>query len=153
MVDDVFLLSQKTQKPSTAEQLPPLHLLVAEDNPINAKLARALLEKQGHKVTLVANGLEAILAIEKNAFDVVVMDVQMPEMDGIAATQEIRSREKKSGTYLPIIALTANAMKGDNEACLQAGMDEYLTKPLQKKSLDEALSKVISLKKPLLPPT
>jgi len=151
MPDEVVPLP-KPPKPLTMECLAPVHILVAEDNPINAKLARAMLEKQGHTVTLVSNGLEAVRAVEENAFNVVIMDVQMPEMDGIAATQEIRSREKKNGTYLPIIALTANAMKGDNEACLNAGMDEYLTKPLQKKSLDEALLKVVSLRKPPLPP-
>ncbi|MCL2013039.1 MAG: response regulator [Cystobacterineae bacterium] len=138
----------KTPRPTTQEYLCPLHILVAEDNPINAKLARALLEKQGHKVSLVVNGLQAVKATEKNVFDVLLMDVQMPEMDGIAATQEIRSREKQNGTYLPIIALTANAMKGDRETCIKAGMDEYLTKPLQKKFLTEALHKVASLRKP-----
>jgi signal transduction histidine kinase/DNA-binding response OmpR family regulator len=149
---DEAALAQKAQNFTTTEYLSPVHILVAEDNLINAKLACALLEKQGHKVTWVANGLEAIRAIEESAFHVVIMDVQMPEMDGIAATQEIRSREKQTGTYLPIIALTANAMKGDNEACIKAGMDEYLTKPLQKKSLHEALLKVIHLRKPPLPP-
>jgi len=148
---DETALAPKTPKPITQERLSPIHILVAEDNPINAKLARALLEKQGHKVTLVANGLEAVRAAEEEAFHVVIMDVQMPEMDGIAATQEIRLREKHKGTYLPIIALTANAMKGDNEACIQAGMDEYLTKPLQRQSLDEALLKVVGLRKPPLP--
>jgi len=147
---DKVLPSTKAHKPLTVEHLSAIHILVAEDNPINAKLARALLEKQGHKVTVVSNGLEALQATEKEDFDVVVMDVQMPEMDGIAATQAIRSREKKKGTYLPIIALTANAMKGDNEICLKAGMDEYLTKPLQKRALDEALRTVILLKKPLI---
>jgi len=149
---DAVAPSPNAPKPATQEHLQPIHILVAEDNPINAKLARALLEKQGHTVTLVANGLEAIQTVEEEAFHVVIMDVQMPEMDGIAATQEIRSREKKKGTYVPIIALTANAMKGDGETCLLAGMDEYLTKPLQKKSLEEALLKVVSLRKPLLPP-
>ena len=151
-IPDEAALLQKTPKPPTAEHLHPVHILVAEDNPINAKLARALLEKQGHKVTLVSNGLEAVRATEESAFNVVIMDVQMPEMDGIAATQEIRAREKQNGTYLPIIALTANAMKGDSETCLEAGMDEYLTKPLQKNALEEALLKVVSLRKPPLPP-
>ncbi|MCL2179341.1 MAG: response regulator [Proteobacteria bacterium] len=143
--------SSKNQKAPSCEYLASLHILVAEDNVVNAKLARALLEKQGHKVMVVVNGREAIQAVEQNVFDVVIMDVQMPEMDGIAATEEIRSREKKNGGYLPIIALTANAMKGDSETCLKAGMDEYLTKPLQKKSLLEALSNALLLRK--LPPS
>ncbi|MCL2626619.1 MAG: ATP-binding protein [Cystobacterineae bacterium] len=141
----------KTPRAPTYETLPPLHILVAEDNAINAKLTRTLLEKQGHKVSLAVNGLQAVHATGKNFFDVVIMDVQMPEMDGIAATQEIRSREKQNGSYVPIIALTANAMKGDSETCLNAGMDEYLTKPLQKKSLLEALSKVLHLRTPPSP--
>ncbi|HLY62423.1 MAG TPA: response regulator [Terriglobia bacterium] len=119
-----------------------LRILVAEDNPVNQILAIRLLEKRGHTVVLANNGQEALAILGKEdfpGFDVVLMDVQMPVMDGFEATAAIREREKTSGHHLPIIALTAHAMKGDVERCLAAGMDGYISKPIQ----PEELSRVI----------
>ena len=121
-----------------------LHILLAEDNVVNQRLAVKLLEKRGHHVTLAANGKEAVEALERERFDLVFMDVQMPEMDGIEATKIIREREQGQGRRQPIIALTAHAMKGDEERCLAAGMDGYLTKPIRPKELDETLQKFLA---------
>jgi CheY-like chemotaxis protein len=114
-------------------------VLLAEDNTINQKLAVRLLEKRGHSVVVAGNGREALTALERESYDVVLMDVQMPEMDGFEATAAIRAREKESGRRLPIIAMTAYAMKGDRERCLAAGMDGYVSKPLQPRELFEAV--------------
>jgi CheY-like chemotaxis protein len=115
--------------------------LLAEDNAINQHLAVRLLEKQGHAVTVAHNGQEAVAAWEAGAFDVVLMDVQMPEMDGFEATVAIRSRERGTGRHTPIIALTAHAMRGDQERCLAAGMDGYLSKPIHSSELRGALAR------------
>jgi CheY-like chemotaxis protein len=115
-----------------------LRVLVAEDNVVNQELAVRLLEKHGHTVAVAGNGREALDALEKatsRGFDVVLMDVQMPEMDGLEATAAIRQKEKATGRHLPIIAMTAHALKGDRERCLAAGMDDYLAKPIQAKEL------------------
>jgi signal transduction histidine kinase/CheY-like chemotaxis protein len=112
-----------------------LHVLLAEDNAVNQRLAASLLERRGHKVTIAANGREALDAVRQQAFDVVLMDVQMPEMGGFEATAAIRALERDNGSQLPIIAMTAHAMKGDRERCLAAGMNEYLTKPLDPRQL------------------
>ncbi|MBU0729964.1 MAG: response regulator [Proteobacteria bacterium] len=120
-----------------------LSVLVAEDNPINQKLAQALLKKNGWDVYSAVNGRLAVEATEKNKFDLILMDVQMPEMDGLEATRLIREKEKGSGGHLPIIALTANAMKGDREKCLAAGMDDYLAKPITSKKLNEIIERVL----------
>lgn len=112
-----------------------LRILLAEDNSVNQLVALRLLEKYGHSVTVAANGRKALELLEKNAFDVILMDVQMPEMDGWEATKKIREKEKSIGGHIPIIAMTAHAMKGDEERCLAAGMDRYLTKPLRTKDL------------------
>jgi PAS domain S-box-containing protein len=115
-----------------------LRVLVAEDNVVNQELAVRLLEKQGHTVAVAGNGREALDALEKatsRGFDVVLMDLQMPEMDGLEATAVIRQKEKATGRHLPIIAITAHALKGDRERCLAAGMDDYLAKPIQAKEL------------------
>jgi len=115
-----------------------LRVLVAEDNVVNRELAVRLLEKQGHTVAVARNGQETLEALEKatsRGFDVVLMDVQMPEMDGLEATAAIRKKEKATGRHLPIIAMTAHALKGDRERCLAAGMDDYLAKPIQAKEL------------------
>jgi signal transduction histidine kinase/DNA-binding response OmpR family regulator len=116
-----------------------LRLLLAEDNPVNQRLASRLLEKRGHSVRVVGNGLEALEAVEKERFDLVFMDVQMPVMDGFEATTAIRKREGAGGIRLPIVALTAHAMKGDREKCLAGGMDGYLSKPIRPQELDEVL--------------
>ncbi len=113
------------------ESLTKLHVLLAEDNVVNQRLAQRLLEKAGHSVTVAANGKEAIDAFESGPFDVILMDVQMPEMDGFEATAIVRKKEQGSNKYTPVIAMTAHAMMGDRERCLDAGMDEYLSKPLK----------------------
>ena len=110
-----------------------LRILVAEDNPVNQQLALHLLERRGHSAIVAENGREALAAIEKNTFDLVLMDVQMPEMGGLEATRAIREKEKSTGKHLPIVAMTAHAMQGDRERCLEAGMDGYLAKPLDPK--------------------
>jgi PAS domain S-box-containing protein len=115
--------------------LPSLRILVAEDNPVNQKLTLRLLQKLGHAVTIAGNGRETLQALGAQSFDVVLMDVQMPEMDGIEATRLIRERERRSGGHVPIIAMTAHAMKGDKERCLAAGMDGYVPKPVGTKNL------------------
>jgi CheY-like chemotaxis protein/HPt (histidine-containing phosphotransfer) domain-containing protein len=113
----------------------PLRILVAEDNVINRRVLVAILERKGHVVTVAVNGHEAVLAAAENTFDLALMDVQMPEMDGLEATAAIRTAERHSGLHLPIIAVTANAMKGDIEICLNAGMDSYLSKPVNATAL------------------
>jgi CheY-like chemotaxis protein len=121
--------------------VPPvsLRILLAEDNAVNQRLATRLLEKRGHQVTVAANGREAVAAVERGVFDLVLMDLQMPEMDGFEATASLRELEKETGKRLPVIALTAHALKGDRERCLEAGMDGYLTKPIRPQELDAAL--------------
>jgi len=112
-----------------------LRILVAEDNPVNQAVARRLLKKRGHIVTTADNGIEALAALEKETFDLILMDVQMPEMDGLETTAAIRRREQGTGIHLPILAMTAHAMKGDQEQCLAAGMDGYITKPVRSEEL------------------
>jgi signal transduction histidine kinase/DNA-binding response OmpR family regulator len=119
-----------------------LRVLVAEDNEVNRKLARRLLEKRGHTVAMADNGYEALQTMERQEFDLVLMDVQMPGMDGFEATAEIRLREKASGQHRFIVAMTAHAMKGDRERCIEHGMDDYIAKPLQTRELDEVLEAV-----------
>jgi signal transduction histidine kinase/CheY-like chemotaxis protein len=123
-----------------------LRVLVAEDNLVNQRLATRLLEKRGHRVVVAANGREALDALAKESFDLVLMDVQMPEMDGCEATAALREREKEKGggTHQPVIALTAHAMKGDRERCLAAGMDGYLAKPIRSQELDTLLESYVA---------
>jgi signal transduction histidine kinase/CheY-like chemotaxis protein len=116
--------------PAPSIAMPALRILLAEDNAVNRFLATRLLEKQGHHVTPVLNGRDAAAAVEREPFDVVLMDFQMPEMDGLEATRVIRAREHASGGRVPIIALTANAMVGDEERGIEAGMDGYVSKPI-----------------------
>jgi CheY-like chemotaxis protein len=115
-------------------------VLVAEDNSINQLLIRRLLEKRGHRVSMASDGLEALRVLAETPVDLVFMDVQMPNMGGIEAVQAIREREQHEGTHIPIVALTANAMKGDEEKYLSSGMDGYLVKPIQTTKLDAILS-------------
>jgi GAF domain-containing protein/CheY-like chemotaxis protein len=116
----------------------PLRILLAEDNVVNQKLAMRLLQQMGYRADLAANGIEAIESVERQAYDVVLMDVQMPELDGLDATRRIRALGEAQ-TGLRIVAMTANAMQGDREMCMEAGMDDYLTKPIRVESLVEAL--------------
>ncbi|MDD8025929.1 MAG: two-component regulator propeller domain-containing protein [Acidobacteriota bacterium] len=131
----------------TRHTLIPSHvrysILLAEDNIINQKLAVRILENRGHKVTVAGNGREALEVLEKGSFDVVLMDVQMPEMDGFQATAAIRAKEKDGKGHLPIVAMTAHAMAGDREKCLMAGMDDYVAKPLKPVDLFQTLERVV----------
>jgi two-component system sensor histidine kinase/response regulator len=115
---------------NTTEPRRSLRILLAEDNAVHRQLVRALLAKRGHTSVSVVNGREAVAAVATGIFDLVLMDVQMPEMDGLQATAAIRKAEEVTGVHVPIVALTAHAMKGDREACLAAGTDEYLSKPV-----------------------
>ena len=118
---------------------PPQRILLAEDNLVNQQLAIRLLQKLGHSVTLASHGREALEILEKSNFDMVLMDVQMPEMDGFTATRAIREQERTTGQHLTIIAMTARAMKGDRESCLEAGMDDYISKPVHRKELNAVI--------------
>ncbi len=121
----------------------PLRILLAEDNLVNQKLVSRLLEKRGYSIVVANDGTEALEAIARESFDLVLMDVQMPEMGGFEATGKIRQRESGMGRRLPIIALTAHAMQGDRERCLNAGMDDYLSKPIHPKALFEAIDRAV----------
>jgi CheY-like chemotaxis protein len=116
-----------------------LNILLAEDNAVNQKLAVRVLQKRGHAVVIAETGQVALETLDKQAFDLVLMDVQMPVMDGLEAAFAIRTREKISGKHIPIIAMTASAMIGDKERCLAAGMDAYVSKPLNTKELFVAI--------------
>lgn len=122
----------------------PLRILLAEDSLVNQKLAVGLLQKYGHTVDVVGDGRAALATVETQDYDLVLMDVQMPEMDGLEATRAIRVREARHGGHLPIIAMTAHAMKGDRERCLEAGMDSYVAKPIRARELFEAIARVLS---------
>jgi CheY-like chemotaxis protein len=116
-----------------------LRILLAEDSPINQRLAVALLEKRGHAVTVVGDGAAALAALEQAAFDLVLMDLQMPVMDGLEATGRIRRTEQVRGGHVPVVAMTAYAMKGDRERCLEAGMDGYVSKPVRAAELFQVI--------------
>jgi CheY-like chemotaxis protein len=138
---------QECNEPSTSIQLvdaqtayQPLHLLLAEDNIVNQRLAVRLLEKQGHRVAVVGDGRDAVEVLEDMDFDLILMDVQMPNMDGLEATRAIRER----GLSIPIVAMTAHAMKGDRERCLAAGMDEYISKPIKAADLQAVIERAMS---------
>jgi CheY-like chemotaxis protein len=122
-----------------------LRLLVAEDNPVNQLLALRLLEKQGHSVALAKDGLEALNKLKEEDFDAILMDIQMPNLDGLQTTKRIREGEKITGKHVPIIALTAHAMAGYSEACLAAGIDDYVSKPIQIADLQRVLDSVSNL--------
>jgi two-component system, sensor histidine kinase and response regulator len=132
--------------PRALEQIPKetrgLRILLAEDNEVNQELAVSLLTKYGHSVLLAGDGREALSAWEKESFDLILMDLQMPVMGGLEATAAIRRREVSTGLHIPIIAMTAHAMKGDRENCLAAGMDGYIPKPISVKGLLEAIDAV-----------
>jgi PAS domain S-box-containing protein len=126
-----------------SEPISPLRILLAEDSLVNQRLALGLLGKHGHAVTVAPTGKEAVRLWESQDFDVVLMDVQMPEMDGMEATAVIRAQEGRTGRHIPIIAMTAHAMKGDRELCLAAGMDDYVSKPIRAQQLFDALRRVL----------
>jgi CheY-like chemotaxis protein len=139
-------LSSERDRPAAPDASQPapwsgegLHVLLAEDNPVNQRVAIRMLQKQGHRVVAASNGKEALAALRREPFDLVLMDVQMPEMGGFEATAIIRAQEIETGSRLPIIAMTAHAMKGDRERCLEAGMDGYLAKPVQALELQKAI--------------
>ena len=118
-----------------------MKVLLAEDGRVNQMVARGMLEGRGHTVVVVADGQEAVEACKREAFDAILMDVQMPRLGGFDATRIIRAEERLSGRHTPIIAMTANAMKGDRDMCLEAGMDDYLSKPVRSQELFEVLEK------------
>jgi CheY-like chemotaxis protein len=120
-----------------------LSVLVAEDNPVNQKLAMAMLDKLGHRVTMAGTGLEAVEKWRSDKFDLILMDVQMPELDGLEATRAIRTEEPEAGTTTPIIAMTAHAMTGDRERCIQAGMSDYISKPVRLEALEKTIARVM----------
>jgi CheY-like chemotaxis protein len=126
----------------------PLRVLLAEDNAVNRQLAVRLLEKNGHSVVPVGDGRAALLALDTQAFDVVLMDVQMPVMDGLEATRAIRRKEAETGAHTVILALTAHALPSDRTRCLEAGMDGYVSKPLRPKELLEAIGQAVSAASP-----
>jgi CheY-like chemotaxis protein len=130
---------------------PSLRILVVEDNLVNRLLAIRLVEKHGHTTGFACNGREALAALAQQPFDLVLMDVQMPEMDGLEATRAIRAQEKHSGGHLPVIAMTAHAMHGDRELCLAAGMDAYVSKPIAVHELLGAIDHVLPVNAALRP--
>jgi two-component system, sensor histidine kinase and response regulator len=120
-----------------------VRVLVAEDNPVNQKVAAAMLKRLGYRVDVVANGAEAVDALVRVPYAAVVMDCQMPVLNGYEATAAIRAREQQTGCHVPVVALTASAIKGDKERCLAAGMDAYVTKPVTVASLGEVLGRLV----------
>ena len=138
-------MATPTSEPSAAAGQ-ALRVLLAEDNPVNVKFALKLLEKAGHQVTVAGNGRQAVEFWESSPFDMVLMDVQMPEMDGLDATRTIRAKETERGGngHTPIIAMTANAMAGDREMCTNSGMDGYVAKPVKKEALFSEVERVLA---------
>jgi CheY-like chemotaxis protein len=143
----IDLLSNSTGRSDYGDEKSPetsdsseieLSILLAEDNPVNQKVALSMLKKMGYQADVAVNGLEVLQSLERKHFDVILMDIQMPEMDGLEATRQIRSRLSKQPC---IIAMTAYALEGDREHCLDAGMDEYISKPIKKDELEKALRK------------
>jgi CheY-like chemotaxis protein/nitrogen-specific signal transduction histidine kinase len=148
-VGSALRLTAQGEKPAGPEPAAPrgrrrsLRVLLAEDNFVNQRLAARLLEKAGHTALLVGNGREALAALERLPFDLVLMDVEMPDMDGLEATAVLREREKGSGRHIPVIAMTAHALKGDRERCLAAGMDAYVPKPIQADELRRVIDELL----------
>jgi two-component system, sensor histidine kinase and response regulator len=142
-----------SDRPETSSPAgPAVRLLVAEDNPVNSKVALLLLERLGYAVDLAANGREVLELLPKASYGLILMDCQMPEMDGYEATRIIREQER-GFSRIPIVAMTANAVSGDRERCIAAGMDDYLSKPIERARLAEMLAKWVPLRPPAPPPT
>ncbi len=120
-----------------------MHVLLAEDNAVNQRLVVRILERSGHRVVVANNGRQALMALHEGEFDIVLMDCQMPEMDGFEATAAISAHEREKGTRTPILALTAHAMKGDQERCLAAGMDGYVSKPVDARHLLDTMQRLV----------
>jgi CheY-like chemotaxis protein len=135
--------AQKAPAPKRRRTQRGLRVLLAEDNAVNQKLESRLLEKLGHKVTVVSDGRAAVSAFESKDFDLLVLDVQMPEMDGLRAASLVRAREGASGSRIPILALTAHAAAEDRDRCLATGMDSYLSKPIRLADLDRAICELV----------
>jgi PAS domain S-box-containing protein len=141
---------EKRDRPSTIKR--HRRILLAEDNPVNQTVARRTLEKWGHSVLVVNNGKEALEALGQQEFDVVLMDIEMPEMDGLQAVAALRQRERGAHQHLPVVAMTAHAMKGDRERCLAAGMDAYVSKPVQVRELEDVIEKFSRDREPAAAP-
>ena len=143
--DEAFAgsLSLNRVPPQSRDSSPSaaLHILLAEDNPVNQKLAQRAIEKMGHSITLATNGARAVQACEGEKFDLILMDLQMPEMDGFEATALIREAERTAGRHTPIIAMTAHAMHGDRDQCIGAGMDDYISKPVDLRALAKMIDR------------
>ncbi|MDQ2694621.1 MAG: response regulator, partial [Pseudomonadota bacterium] len=129
-------------RPGPKPRQRPLDILLVEDNPINQRLATSLLEKHGHRVTVAGHGQEAVELAESRRFDLILMDIQMPELSGFQATEQIRARERQTGGHVPVVAMTAYAMPGDRERCLARGMDGYLAKPIRGEELLATLERL-----------
>lgn len=137
-------LSAQAAESTRKEFTSSFRILVAEDNIVNQKVVCYMLEKQGHQVASAHNGEEVLEALEKDIFDLILMDVQMPKMNGFEATTAIREKEEQTGSHIPIIALTAHAMKGDREKCIETGMDDYISKPVKPEELFRAIERVVA---------
>jgi two-component system, sensor histidine kinase and response regulator len=135
-------------RPQAGTDRPRLHILLAEDNAVNQKLAVRLLEKRGYTLVVASTGKEALAAWERERFDLILMDVQMPEMDGLEVTAAIRQAERLTGAHTPIVAMTAHAMSGDRQRCLEAGMDGYISKPIQAQTVFEVINAMCSASPP-----
>jgi two-component system sensor kinase len=133
---------EEPDEPSPAPSYGALRILLAEDGPINQEVAVGLLELKGHEVEVADNGKEALEALRRQTFDLVLMDVEMPEMDGLEATRAIRAQEETTGEHVPIVAMTAHALTGFRERCIEAGMDGYISKPIGSEELDRVLGSI-----------
>ena len=139
--EETFATPEQEEK-QVDQAVSSLRILLAEDNAVNQLTATTMLEKLGHSVEVANNGREAVDKVADGDFDLVFMDVQMPELDGLGATAEIREREQSSGGHLPIVAMTAHAMQGDQERCIEAGMDAYTSKPIRRKAIEAVIQEI-----------
>lgn len=137
--------AKSVAKVITSSSVQPRRVLLAEDNEINRRVAIGLLRSRGHQVVVVMNGLEAVNLSAEKKFDVILMDMQMPVMDGYEATRVIRQREQQTGGHIPIVAMTAEALKGDREICLEVGMDDYVSKPVAPLAMYRAVEQFAAL--------